>query len=68
MSIDKDIKAIESFQGNSLTKSLADIESKIVGYDSVSSHIFCDKRNSNNGFMDSALTIKNVAGQIYWKV
>ena len=64
MSIDKAIKAIENFQGRSLTESLAKIESEIVGYDSVSSHEFCDDHKINNGFMDSALSIKKIAGQI----
>ena len=64
MSIDKAIKAIENFQGSSLTGSLAKIENEIVGYDSVSSHEFCDEHDINNEFMDSALSIKNVAGQI----
>lgn len=64
MSIDKAIRAIEDFQGSSLTKSLARIESEIVGYDSSSSHDFCNEHKVDNGFMDSALSIKNVAGQI----
>ena len=64
MSIDKDIKAIEDFQSNSLTKSLANIENEIIGYDSSRSHDLCDEHNIDNGFMNSALSIKNIAGQI----
>jgi len=62
MSIDKAIKDIEIFQGNSLTESLAKIEREIIGYDSINSHIFCDKRKINNAFMDSALSIKKSSG------
>ncbi len=64
MSIDKAIRAIQDFQGTSLTKSLARFESEIVGHDSSSSRNFCNEHNVDNSFMDSALSIKNVAGQI----
>lgn len=64
MSIKQSIKAITSFQGDSLTESLADIESSIIGSDASKSRIFCDDRNIDQEFMASALAIKDVAGQI----
>jgi hypothetical protein len=64
MSIKQSIMAITSFQGDSLTESLADIERSIVGSDASKSRIFCDDRNIDQEFMASALAIKDVAGQI----
>ena len=64
MSINQAIKAIENFQGNSLTESLSEIESTIVGFDAVNSHAFCEERKIDQEFMGSALSIKNMAGQI----
>ena len=64
MSIDLAIEAIENFQGNSLTKSLSDIESLIhkMGLNEV--HSFCGDRGIDDAFLASALSIKKVAGQI----
>lgn len=66
MSLDPAIKAIEDFQGKSLTKSLSDIEAIIhtskMGLNEVQS--FCDSRYINDEFLASALSVKKVAGQI----
>jgi hypothetical protein len=66
MSHDQAIEAIESFQGDSLTKSLSSIEALIhknqMGLDEL--HSFCGDRGIDDAFMASALSIKKVAGQI----
>ncbi len=64
MSINQAIKAIQNFQGSSLAKRLAVIESSIVGSDSDTSQTFCYDNKIDKEFMDSALSIKNIAGQI----
>jgi len=64
MSIDQAIKAIKSFQGDSLTESLSKIEYEIVGSDSAASYSFCRDREIDIKFLDSALSIKGVAAQI----
>ncbi len=64
MSIDKAIKAIERFQGESLTKSLAKIEADIVGASSDEALKLCADNEVNNEFIESALEVKKIAGQI----
>jgi hypothetical protein len=64
MNIEKAIKRIKEFQGNSLTESLAQFECDIIGHDSITSHAFCNEHKINNDFMTSALSIKIIAGQI----
>lgn len=64
MSIDNAIEAIGKFQGNSLTKSLAELENEIVGADAQESLSFCLEKDINDNFVDSALAIKKVAGEI----
>lgn len=64
MSIHKAIEAIERFQGNSLTESLAIIEDEIVGLNSSRSQNYCTQRKIDDELLNSALTIKKVAGQI----
>lgn len=64
MSIDLAIKAINNFQGDSLTQSISVIENEIVGADLSSSEAFCLEKDITVDFMNSALSIKNVAGQI----
>ena len=64
MSIDKAIKAIERFQGDSLSKSLAKIELDIVGADSNEALMLCANRDVDNEFIKSALEVKKIAGQI----
>ena len=64
MSIDSAILSIEAFQGESLTESLSKIEQDIVGADLIATQEVCSDKAINNDFMNSALSIKNVAGQI----
>lgn len=64
MTIDKALRALEAFQGESLTESLADIESCIVGSGIGDLEGFCRVRGIDESFMDSAISIKRVAGQI----
>jgi hypothetical protein len=64
MSIDSAIKAISEFQGDSLTESLSILEEGIVGANSEKSLNYCSKNNITDSFIDSALAIKKVAGEI----
>jgi hypothetical protein len=64
MSIEKALRALEEFQGKSLTNSLAAIESRIVGTNSENAAEFCASQAIDDGFMESALAVKRVAGQI----
>lgn len=64
MSIDIAIKAITDFQGTSLTKNLARIETSIIGLDANKLRDYCDVSNINDEFMASAASIKKLAGQI----
>lgn len=64
MSIDQAIKAIEGFQGKSLTESLSGIESRVVGLGPAELQSFCVNRGIDNAFLASALSIKKIAGQI----
>lgn len=64
MSIDEAIKAIEGFQGRSLTESLSSIENSIVGLGVIEMQGFCGNRGIDNAFLASALSVKKIAGQI----
>lgn len=64
MSIDNAIKAIERFQGDSLTRSLAKIEDEIIGASAEVSKGYCARRDVNDEFIGSALAVKKVSGQI----
>lgn len=64
MSFDQAIKAIENFQGASLTDNLSTIETIIVGHGISEMMDFCGLRKIDDDFMASALSIKKVAGQI----
>lgn len=64
MSIDRAIDAITEFQGASLTKSLSNIESRVVGETRAGMEAFCINRGIDNEFMSSAASIKKIAGQI----
>ena len=64
MSIIEAIKAIEQFQGDSLTSSLSKIESSIIGLKDTDLHAFCANQKIDNSFMASAASIKKMAGQI----
>lgn len=65
MSIDKSIRAIDGFKGVSLTQRLSQIENAIIGNDAVASQSFCSKHSIDDTFVESALVIKKVAGQIH---
>lgn len=64
MSIAQAIEAIDSFQGSSLTESLSDIESQVVGLGLNEVQIFCGTLKIDDAFLASALSIKKVAVQI----
>jgi hypothetical protein len=64
LSIQKALKALEVFQGDSLTASLASIEAAIAGSGQGELKAFCQDRCIDNSLMESALTLKKVAGQI----
>ena len=64
MTIEQALRALESFQGESLTESLADIEGRIVGTEADTVAKFCATCGIDERFMDSALAVKRVAGQI----
>lgn len=64
MSINSAIEAIENFQGKSLTESIAQIENEIVGADSKATESLCSDKDITIDFMNSALSIKKMAGQI----
>ncbi len=64
MSIEQALRALEEFQGESLTKSLASIERQIVGTICEDAAEFFASHAIDEGFMESALAVKRVAGQI----
>lgn len=64
MTIEKALRALEAFQGESLTRSLSDIESRIIGSEIDDIEELCAERGVDDAFMESALTIKRVASQI----
>ena len=64
MSLHQAIRAIEAFQGASLTASLAEIEREVVGKRGKQLRDLCEIRAINHGFMASAASIKRLAGQI----
>ncbi len=64
MSIEKDLEIIENFQGESLTRSLSVIESRICGISSNDSEEFCVSFGVNDELIQSVRAVKKVAGQI----
>ena len=64
MTFAKALHALEAFQGDSLTESLSDIERRIIGSGIEDVEGFCAARGINETFMDSAIAVKRVAGQI----
>lgn len=64
MVIEDALQAIELFQGKSLTENLAVIERQIIGKSLGHLSDFCLEHRINDNFMDSALLIKRLAGQI----
>ena len=55
---------MDGFQGASLTESLSAIERSIVGLNLQELHTFCEGRGIDHAFMESAVSIKRLAGQI----
>lgn len=64
MSIDKALRALEAFQGDSLTVSLAEIEERIIGSGVEGAAALSAARGIDDSFLDSARAVKRVAGQI----
>ena len=64
MSIDKAIKSIRNFKGNSLKEGIATLETNIVGLDSEKTYSFCSENMINKDLLNSALLIKKVSSQI----
>ncbi len=64
MTIDKALRALQAFQGDSLTESLSGIERRIIGSGVEDVGGFCATRGIDGDFMDSAITVKRVAGKI----
>jgi hypothetical protein len=64
MSLDEAIKALEESQGNSLTKSLAQIEADIVGMRANAVENMCNSRQIDSSFLELAGSVKKLAGQI----
>jgi hypothetical protein len=64
MAIEEALRALELFQGKSLTENLAKIESEVIGASQGNIADFCSANQINNSFMESALSVKRLAGQI----
>lgn len=64
MSIATAFRAMDGFQGASLTESLYVIERSIVGLNVEEMKTFCGGRGIDHAFMASAVSIKKLAGQI----
>lgn len=64
MSIKEALSTLASFQGDSLTESLSKIESEVIGSSLENISNFCTEKGIDNSFMESALTVKQLAGQI----
>jgi hypothetical protein len=64
MSVGRALKALAQFQGESLTSNLAEIERNIVGLNARDLRTYCGGRGIDAKFMSSAVTIKQLAGQI----
>jgi hypothetical protein len=64
MTIDKALQALEALPGDSLTESLSEIERLIIGSGVEDVDGFCAMRGIDGAFMDSAIAVKRVAGQI----
>ena len=64
MSIDQALFLLANFQGTSLTESLSAIERQIIGHNIRDVERLCEARGIDDGFIESALGVKRVAGQI----
>lgn len=64
MSIDLHIEAINGFQGESLTKSISNLEKQVIGLGANELHELCDSIHINQDFITSTSAIKKAAAQI----
>lgn len=64
MTIDKALHALAAFERDSLIKSLSGIERQIIGSGVEVVDDFCTQHGIDGDFMDSAIAVKRVAGQI----
>jgi hypothetical protein len=64
MNLNQAIELIQGFQGQSLKDNLSCIESDIIGLGAERLGGFCENRGINDLLMASALSIKQIAGQI----
>lgn len=64
MTIPYAIKALERFQGDSLTASLSQMEATLEHLSVEELRTFCSERGIDGSFMASATSIKEIAGQI----
>lgn len=64
MTLDEALRALEAFQGRSLTESLSSIESRIVGSGIEGVEGLCIAHGIDDDLMNSAIAVKRVAGQI----
>ncbi len=64
MSIANAFKAMDVFQGVSLTQSLSRMEKEIAGHGVTDMKTFCGELGIDNTLMASAVSIKKLAGQI----
>ncbi|MGJ8620674.1 MAG: hypothetical protein ACSHWN_10100 [Methylophilaceae bacterium] len=64
MNIDKHIQAINNFQGDSLTKSISNLEQQVKGLGAEEMHKLCESVQINQDFISSTSAIKKAAAQI----
>lgn len=64
MTINKALQALQTFQGESLTKTLANIESEIQGLGIEHAAKFSLSNGITDDFLEHARSIKRIAGQI----
>lgn len=64
MTVTSALRALATFQGASLTASLAEIERGIVGLNASKLAAYCSERGVDHSFIASAVSIKQLAGQI----
>ncbi|WP_043532068.1 hypothetical protein [Litchfieldella xinjiangensis] len=64
MSIDKALHRLEAFKGDSLARNLSEIERRLIDSDVKDLADYCATRGIDDEFMDSAIAVKQVAGEI----
>ena len=64
MTVTSALRAMATFQGASLTASLAEIERGIIGLNASKLAAYCGERGIDHSFIASAVSIKQLAGQI----